>query len=50
MFTWTDGRISLGIDKVASRAVRIATNSSSVTPSWTWMLLCRSAPTVVSQA
>jgi len=38
-----------GIDKVASRLVRIATKSSSLTPSWTCTLPTRCAPTVVSQ-
>ena len=46
----TDGKISLGIANVASRAVRIATNSSSVTPSWTWTFSSRSAFTLVCQA
>ena len=49
MFTCTDGRISLGMPSVRSRAVRIATNSSSETPSWTWALSRRSTPTVISQ-
>ena len=49
MFTWIEGRMSFGIDKVASRLVRIATKSSSLTPSWTCTLPTRCAPTVVSQ-
>jgi hypothetical protein len=34
----------------ASRAVRIAVNASSLTPSLTWTLPARCAATVVSQA
>ena len=35
MLTWMDGRRSRGADSFASRAVRIATKSSSDTPAFT---------------
>ena len=49
MFTCTAGSNSTGMASVASRCVRIVTNSCSVTPSRTWMLPARSAATVVSK-
>jgi len=50
MFTWIDGSSSVGADSVASRAVRIATNSASALPRPTWTLLSRCSRTVVSHA
>ena len=49
MFTCTEGRISRGIARVASRASRIATKLSSSMPLRTWMLLARCSAIVVSQ-
>ena len=44
------GTIGLwGYVGVASRFVRMATNSSSLTPSCTWMFLARCSATVVSK-
>lgn len=39
MLTWMEGCSSRGAESFASRAWRMATNSSSVTPSLTWMFL-----------
>jgi hypothetical protein len=41
MFTCGEGMISLGMASVLSRSARSLTNSSSVTPSRTWVLLSR---------
>lgn len=38
MLTWMDGINNVGAASVASRAIRIFTNSSSLTPSCTWTL------------
>lgn len=48
MFTCMAGSISRGAPKVASRAIRMAANASSSTPSRTWTLPVRCASTVVS--
>ena len=47
---WTAGRIRTGISRVASRFVRMATNSSSEMPSWMWMFFSLCSATVVSKA
>jgi hypothetical protein len=47
--TWIEGGIRHGSPSIASQAARIATNASSLIPSWTWTLPDFSAATVDSQ-
>ena len=49
MLICTAGSMSTGISKVASRLVRIATNSASVMPSCTWTFFAFCSATVVSK-